>query len=199
VAADHAWLLEACLRLSELTGKARWRSRAVQVRHELLSHFFDEASGGFFTTGDDAEALIVRPKEFVDGAVPAPNSVAVHALLRADALDGDPTGRRAAERTIALARPLLDRHPGALADLVAALPMLTARQEVVVTGDRPDLLAEVRRHWLPGAVVAWGEPDESPLFADRPPGAAYVCRGFACDTPATDAATLAAQLQGERP
>jgi uncharacterized protein len=196
VAADHAWLLEACLRLSELTGEQRWRTRALQVRHELLSRFWDDEAGGFFTTGDDAETLIVRPKEFIDGAVPAANSVAVLALLRADALDGDPTGRRAVERTLTLARPLLERHPGALADLVAALPMVRARQEILVTGDRPDLLAEVRRHWLPAAVVAWGEPDGSPLFADRPPGAAYVCHGFACDAPATEVATLAAQLQG---
>jgi uncharacterized protein YyaL (SSP411 family) len=89
----------------------------------------------------------------------------------------------------------LTRHPGALADLVASLPMLTGRQEIVVTGDRPDLVAEVRRAWLPRAVVAWGEPDDSPLFAGRPDGAAFVCRGFSCNAPADDAAALAAQLE----
>jgi len=103
--------------------------------------------------------------------------------------------RSAVDRTVSLALPLLTRHPGALADLVAALPMVAARQEIVVTGDRPDLLAEVRRHWLPAAVVAWGEPDHSPLFADRPAGSAFVCRGFACNAPAGDAATLATQLE----
>ena len=56
--------------------------------------------------------------------------------------------------------------------------MWTGRHEIVVTGDRPDLLAEVRRRWLPAAVVAWGEPDDGPLFAGRPaePGLAYVCQ-----------------------
>ena len=71
--------------------------------------------------------------------------------------------------TIELARPLLERHPGALADLVAALPMWSGRQEIVVTGGRPDLVAEARRRWLPAAVLAWGEPDDGPLFAGRPP------------------------------
>jgi uncharacterized protein YyaL (SSP411 family) len=196
VAADHAWLVEACVRLSELTGSARWRQRAHQVATELVRLFWDEETGGFFSTGHDAEALVVRPKEFVDGAVPATNSVAVNALLRVTALSDDHHLRSAAEGTVDLARPLLERHPGALADLVAALPMVRGRQEIVVTGDRGDLLGEVRRHWLPAAVLAWGEPDDSPLFAGRSDGAAYVCRGFACGMPATEVAELNTQLQG---
>ncbi len=139
----------------------------------------------------------MRPKEFIDGAVPATNSIAVAALLRADAFADDPGCAEAAERTIALARPLLDQHPAALADLVAALPMWSGRNEIVVTGDRPDLLSEVRRRWLPAAVVAWGEPDDGPLFEGRPadPGLAYVCQARSCRTPAADTATLAAQLE----
>ncbi len=67
----------------------------------------------------------------------------------------------------------------------------------MVTGGRRDLLAEVRRHWLPAAVVAWGEPDAGPLFEGRlaEPGQAYVCEARACRTPASDVATLAEQLE----
>ncbi len=197
VAADHAWLAEACLRLSEWTGKAVWRERALAAVRQLCALFWDDKSGGFFTTGADAETLVVRPKEFLDGALPATNSIAVTVLLRTNALVEDPVLERAAERTIALARPLLERHRGAVADLVAALPLWNGRYEIVVTGDRPDLLAEVRRHWLPSAVTAWGQPDDGPLFAGRPsePGQAYVCQARSCRMPAGNAATLAAQLE----
>jgi uncharacterized protein len=197
VAVDYAWLAEASFRLSEWSGRSLWRDRTVQAVHQLLDLFWDDASGGFFTTGSDAEALVVRPKEFLDGAVPAANSVAVAALLHAGALVDDPRLETAIERTIALALPLLNRHPGALADLVSALPMWTGRNEIVVTGDRPDLLAEARRRWLPTAVIAWGEDDGGPLFTDRPadPGMAYVCQGRACRMPAADTATLAGQLE----
>jgi hypothetical protein len=194
VAADHAWLVEACVRLSELTGKELWRDRARQVSEELLLRFSDDEDGGFFTTGNDAEALVVRPKEFLDGALPATNSIATWALLRAHGLSDEPRLRQAVDATVALALPLLIKHPGALADLVAALPMLTERQEIVIAGHRPDLLRQLRRHWLPAAVAAWGEPGSSPLFADRPDGFAYVCRGATCDVPAGDAATLDGQL-----
>ena len=197
VAADHAWLAEACLRVSEWTGTARWRVRALAAVDQLVRLFWDDTAGGFFTTGSDAEALVVRPKEFLDGALPATNSIAVTALLRASALSDDPALDEAVARTIALATPLLARHPGALADLVAALPMWTGRHEIVVTGDRPDLLAEVRRRWLPAAVVAWGQPDDGPLFDGRPsePGRAYVCQARSCRMPASDATTLAGQLE----
>jgi uncharacterized protein YyaL (SSP411 family) len=197
VAADHAWLAEACLRVSEWTGTARWRARALAVIDQLRNLFWDDESGGFFTTGSDAEALVVRPKEFLDGAVPAANSVAVNALLRAGALKDDPALEDAIARTIALAKPLLERHPGALPDLVAALTMWNGRYEIVVTGDRPDLLAEVRRRWLPDAVVAWGQPDDGPLFDGRDPqlGRAYVCQARSCRMPVADASTLAGQLE----
>ena len=197
VAADYAWLVEACLRLSEWTGRAVWRERALVVGAQLLDLFWDEESGGFYTTGSDAEVLVVRPKEFLDGAVPAANSIAVAALLRANVFADDARLDQAVDRTIALARPLLDQHPAALADLVAALPMWSGRHEIVVTGDRPDLLAEVRRHWLPAAVVAWGQPDSGPLFEGRPaePGLAYVCQARSCRAPAADVETLAGQLE----
>ncbi|MGP0031368.1 MAG: thioredoxin domain-containing protein [Acidimicrobiales bacterium] len=198
VAADHAWLVEACVRLSELTGRQQWRDRAQQVSDALLARFWDDRNGGFFTTGDDAEVLLERPKEFLDGALPATNSIATWALLRSAALSDDARSARAVDRTVALAGPLLSEHPGAVADLVAALPMITERQEIVVTGDRPDLLGAVRRHWLPTAVVAWGEPGTCPLFADRTGGSAFVCRGATCDRPADDVATLGAQLEALR-
>ena len=197
VAADYAWLAEASARLSEWTGRAIWRERAVRAVRDLIDLFWDDAAGGFFTTGRDAEALVVRPKEFLDGAVPASNSVAVAALLRTSAFVDDPRIDEAIERTVTLAAPLLERHPGALADMVAALPMWRARDEIVVTGERPDLVAEVGRHWLPAAVVVWGEPDGGPLFEGRPPapGLAYVCQGRACKMPAADVDTLAGQLE----
>jgi uncharacterized protein len=197
VAADYAWLAEASFRLSEWTGKSVWRERSVRAVHQLLDLFWDDESGGFFTTGSDAEALVVRPKEFLDGAVPSSNSVAVAALLHVGALVDDARIEGAVARTVGLAGPLLERHPAALADLVAALPMVNGRNEIVVTGDRPDLLAQVRANWLPTAVVAWGEPDGGPLFVDRPaePGLAYVCQGHACQLPAADTTTLGGQLE----
>ncbi|HEY1830856.1 MAG TPA: thioredoxin domain-containing protein [Acidimicrobiales bacterium] len=195
VVADYAWLSQACVQLAQLTGHRIWRERALGVATDMIDLFFDDELGGFFTTGHDAEALVVRPKEFLDGAVPSGNSAAVAALLLVDALTDDAMVREAAARTLAVADPLLRQHPGAVAELVAVYPMLASRQEIVVTGQRPDLVGAARQQWLPRAVVAWGEADDSPLFEGRSPDLAYVCRGFACNAPVDSPAALNAQLE----
>jgi uncharacterized protein YyaL (SSP411 family) len=70
--------------------------------------------------------------------------------------------------------------------------------EVVISGDRPELVKAVQRRWLPTAVLAWGEPTASPLWEGRDErgaeGRAYVCRDQVCGLPADDVAMLLTQL-----
>jgi uncharacterized protein YyaL (SSP411 family) len=194
-AGDYAWLIDCFTRLGELTGQARWTERAVTTADALMALFHDDQAGGFFTTGHDGEALIVRTKEIFDGATPSANAVAASALARLGALTGSEVYTGAARRVIDMFGELLVRHPTAFAHTVLTADQLVrGLTEVVVTGDRPDLVAEVRSRWLPGAVVAWGEPTASPLWQDRGPDLAYVCRDYACQLPAAEPAALAEQL-----
>ena len=198
-AADHAWLVDCFTRLAELTGEAEWTERATTTADALIARFADAEGGGFFTTADNAEHLIVRTKDIFDGATPSANAVAALALARLGALTGTAAYTDHARRVVDLIGDLLTRHPTAFAHTVLTADLLArGATEVVVTGDRPDLLAEVRRNWLPDAVVAWGAPTDSPLWAGRAPDLAYVCRGYACQVPAADVATLADQLAGSR-
>ncbi len=198
-AADHAWLVDCFTRLAELTGRAVWTERAIATADALIARFADVGGGGFFTTADDAEQLIVRTKDVFDGATPSANAVAALALARLGALTGDATYIEHARSVVDLVGELLVRHPTAFAHTVLTADLLArGTTEVVVAGDRPDLLAEVRSSWRPDAVVAWGEPTASPLWADRQPGFAYVCQDYSCRLPAADVAVLAEQLSGPR-
>jgi len=195
-AADHAWLVDAFTRLGELTGEARWTAQAVATADALLALFHDDEGGGFFTTGHDAESLIVRTKDVLDGATPSANAAAALALARLGALTGDARYTDAAREVVALVGDLLVRHPGAFGHTLLAAELLRrGPTEVVVAGDRADLVAVVHRRWLPEAVLAWGEPTDSPLWEGRDGDRAYVCRGYTCRTPATDPATLTGQLE----
>ena len=194
-AADHGALVDAFVRLAEATGQARWIGEARTTADALLDLFWDAERGGVFTTGSDAERLITRNKDLMDNASPGANSLAAVGLLRLAALTGDDRYRNHADQILRLAGPIATRHPTAFGHLLVAVD-LAARgvDEVVVTGDRRDLVEVAQRMFLPCAVLAWGEPYDSPLWAGRDEGAAYVCRNYACQLPASDPGTLTRQL-----
>jgi len=194
-AADHAALVDAFIRLSEAGGRAEWVSEARLVADAMLDLFWDEERGGLFTTGRDAEQLITRAKDVLDNATPSANGSAAATLVRLAALTGEDRYREQAEAILRIVAGPLAQHPTAFAHLLQAVDFLASSREVVVTGDRPDLVRAVQERYLPAAVLSWGEPYASPLWDGRDDGRAYVCEQFTCRTPATTVDELVAQLQ----
>ena len=195
LAADHACVIDALTRLGEATGDGRWITEAVAVTDTLLDHFWDTDQGGVFTTADDAEALIVRQKDLLDNATPSANSMAAVALYRLGALTGERRFTNHADQTLRLLGRVLTQAPTAAGNALAAVEMRRhGVAEILITGDRPDLVAVVQAEWRPNAVLAWGEPFDSPLWADRPDGFAYVCENSVCQLPVATPQALVEQL-----
>jgi uncharacterized protein YyaL (SSP411 family) len=131
----------------------------------------------------------------MDNATPGANGLAAVGLLRLAALTGDDRYRRHGEAVVRLIGPLAVEHPTAFGHAMAAVDLVArGTTEIVVAGDRPDLVTAARARLLPDAVLAWGERYDSPLWEGRDDGRAYVCRAYACQLPAADAATLTSQL-----
>ncbi len=194
-AVDHAWLIDAFTRLAEARGEARWIEAARSAADALLDLFADDAEGGLFTVGHDAEQLIVRQKEYYDGATPSANGVASVALLRLGALTGERRYTEAAERILTWLAESISQHPQAFTFSLAGVDLaVSGIDEIAIVGDRRDLVEPVARRYSPRAVIAWGEPYESPLWEGRQDGLAYVCRDFACQAPVSTAEALLAQL-----
>jgi uncharacterized protein YyaL (SSP411 family) len=206
-AEDYAALLEALLTLAEVDAVA-CLDDARSVSDELLRLFADDEHGGFFTTGTDAETLIVRPKDVQDNATPSENSLAANGLLRLAALTGESRYESGATRWLRSMAPLLGDHPTAFAYLLGALERwLAAPVEVAVIGDSDDpgtkaLWREVTSRLLPSAVTLRAAPaeggDRSPLLADKHlvdgKPTAYVCEHYACQQPVTTPDAFRAQL-----
>jgi uncharacterized protein YyaL (SSP411 family) len=139
--------------------------------------------------------LVVRQKDLMDNATPSANSTAALALLRLAALTGEQRYANHAEQILKLLATVMPKAPTAFSNALAALDLrVNGITEVAVVGDRPDLLSVVRETWRPSAVVAWGEPYESPLWDRRSDGLAYVCESFTCQQPADTPDDLRAQL-----
>ncbi|MBA3691308.1 MAG: thioredoxin domain-containing protein, partial [Actinobacteria bacterium] len=197
---DHALMGSACLTLYETTGDVRWFVEARALADELLRLFHDER-GGFFQTGTDAEALVLRPKDLYDNAVPGGNSAAAALLLRLALFTGEAHYERAGIAALRLIREAMGRAPTGFGLALCALDLhLGPAREVAVVGDPHDpatralVRAVTAERWLPNVVVAAAAPggdaqETVPLLRDRGlvhgRPAAYVCERFACRLPVT--------------
>ncbi|MGH9293914.1 MAG: thioredoxin domain-containing protein [Acidimicrobiales bacterium] len=198
---DVAWMIEAFVRLAELTGSWRWLARAGELADQLLARFSDPLSGGLYTSGDDGDALVVRPRELADNVTPSAASVAAGALARLGGLSGGGAFAGGAERLVASGASLLLRAPTAVPELLGAADLVVrGTVDVAVTGGRADLVAVAARSFEPRVVVAWAGDAEMaavPLLSGReaPGGAAFVCRFGECRLPASSAETLEVELR----
>ncbi|MDD4867967.1 MAG: thioredoxin domain-containing protein [Mycobacterium sp.] len=203
---DHAMLATGLLGLYQLAAEGEWLTAATGILDTALQHFTDpQQPGRWFDTADDAEQLVLRPADPLDGATPSGASAITEALLTAAHLvDGV-----RAERYLQAAIDALDEHSVLLAHAPRSACRWVAVAELAVRGplqiavacdpSRSSLLAEARRLAPGGSIVIGGEVDSCPLLIgrDRVAGAdaAYVCRGRVCDLPVTDPTELAAALE----
>ena len=202
---DHAALATGLMTLYQAKPEPRWLDEALALLDVALDHFADPARDGrWFDVADDAEQLVLRPADPLDGATPSGASLLAEALQMAAHLA--PRGRAeryaaAAEATLAGATVVLDRAPRSGGHwLAVAEAAVRGPIQIAVACDSADsaLLAVARAVAPGGAVVLGGPTGSTELLRERPrvgdADAAYVCRGRTCDLPVTTAEDLAAAL-----
>ena len=210
---DYAFLTWACLELYEATLDPAHLERAIELQGETDALFWDAVGGGYFLTSGRSEALLVRPKESYDGAMPSGNSVAMNNLVKLGRLTGRTSfGDRAAGVATAFSHQLQvasSAHSHLVAGVQAAAgPSL----EIVIAGtpgraDTEALLDVARKEYVPNSallLLPGGEEGKTlralaPFVEHHSPvdgkAAAYVCRNFACERPTTDPDRLRAMLR----
>jgi uncharacterized protein YyaL (SSP411 family) len=107
---DYANLIEGLLALYETTFDPRWFVAARELADTMIA-YFAYTSGGFFDTSDDAEALVTRPKDVQDNAVPSGNAMAATVRLKLCAFTGEGRYDDAAERALRMVQPLRAQAP----------------------------------------------------------------------------------------
>ncbi len=139
---DYAVMASACLTLYETTFELRWFEEAGALAGELLRLFHDDERGGFFQTGSDAEALVLRPKELYDNATPSGNSVAADVLLRLALFTGDAAYEHAGVSALRLIRDAMAGAPTGFGQALCALDLYLGPSQRGRDHRRP----RVRRH-----------------------------------------------------
>ena len=194
---DYAFLVAALIELMQAEFRPADLEFTRALADVMLDQFEDRTAGGFFFVSHDHERLIHRAKPGHDNATPSGNGIAAFALQRLGHLVGEPRYLAAAERTLKLFYPALERQPGGCVSLATALDeYLAPPQTVILRGDHEDLASWQRvlaRTYRPATLVVGLARDTSglPLVLDKAPAAgnavtAWVCRGATCLPPVTD-------------
>jgi uncharacterized protein len=207
---DYAAVALGAYALYQLTFHRKWLERARRLADQIVERFWDEQTQAFFDTASDAEALVTRPRDVTDNAVPSGSSLATELLLLLGDLfaHGEYT-TRATYVLETLAEPMA-RYPTAFGHALGAVDMaVRGAVEVAIAGDPGDgafgsLAREVANRYLPSLVLGGGEgkaADGITLLEGRGgvEPMAYVCRAYACDVPTEDPAVLGRQLDALQP
>jgi len=170
--------------------------------------FFDEKSGGYFSTSGKDESVFLRMKDDNDGAEPAASSVAALNLLRLSQFRDDKQMTERARKTIDAFATILSHFPSAMPQMLVGLDYsLTKPRQIVIAGkrDTPEtkaLLNEVHNHFLPKTILLLADGGEGQKFLGERNEAirsmspmegkptAYVCENFTCKAPVSDKKAL---------
>jgi uncharacterized protein len=205
---DYAFVIQGLLDLYEASFDVEWLKFATQLQETQDRLFFDEKSGGYFsTTGKDIN-VVMRMKDDNDSAEPAASSVSTLNLLRLAQIRGEKQWQERAERTISAFHTTLSRFPSAMPQMLVALDFSASKpRQIVIAGkkDAPEtkaLLTEVHRHFLPRTILLLADGAEGQKYLGEKieairamlmvdgKSAAYVCENFTCKAPVTDRKAL---------
>jgi uncharacterized protein YyaL (SSP411 family) len=204
---DYALMIRAALHLWEVTGETRFLDAAKRWVTTLDTHFWNMEKGGYCTTADDSEQLIVRQRVLYDQAIPSANGIMIWNLTRLGMVTGDGAY---GERARALLDSFADEYGRAwasCASYINGLENFATGSQVVVVGPRsnPRTQELIRTVWgkaLPNRllyVVESGEalPAGHPAFGkgmQNGAPTAYLCQRNVCSPPITSAVALSQAL-----
>ncbi|MBE7440007.1 MAG: thioredoxin domain-containing protein [Spirochaetales bacterium] len=199
---DYVFLTRALLDYYEASAEV-WAFKQARELADWTIQLFGDPDGAFFFTATDGERLLVRKKEFYDGAVPSGNAVAISNFLRLYHLSGHLLYEETAHRVRKEALGLANRYPSAYTELLQALIFEYGdpAQVVIVAPDASDarkLLNQFHRRRFPACVTLFLCPENAadliPLshivtgkVAVENRTTFYVCRNFTCQAPVMEA------------
>jgi uncharacterized protein YyaL (SSP411 family) len=196
---DYAFFAQALLDLYEADFNPEHLRVALQLATGGFAAFEDTEHGGFFSTAEHGEGLLLRMKDDYDGAEPSGNSVATDVLLRLAQITGDESLRNRAARAIESFAPKVKEQPVQAPQMLVALGrLLTEPAQIVIRCERIDdrvlaLIREKMKAFRPATTYAV-VPDQaqdtlrsvSPFLAGlerKSQATLYECANFICSLP----------------
>jgi uncharacterized protein len=204
---DYAYFGLALVSLYHATFDSQWLLLSLELADTITKHFAD-TKGGFFSTADDAETLIVRPKNFFDSPMPSENAATAELLLILSRYTDNREWETLAVNTLKTMTEAMRKQPNGFASLLCALEIVFAPpREVAVFGKKEEakeMLEFIDQYASPHTAVALVEDGDDPLISNLPflqgrgqidnKTTVYVCEMGVCKLPVTTLEALKKQL-----
>ncbi len=211
---DYAFFVQGLLDLYEASLDIKWLEHAIALTEVQNTLFYDKENGGFFDISGKDRSILVRTKEWYDGAEPSGNSIAILNLLRISEMINKQEWKEMAEQSLShFGQRMLDA-PQAMPQFLVALDFILSKpKQIIIAGKADDrgtreLLEEVHSHFIPNKILLLADGKEgqdilasyvpfirSVRMLDGKP-TAYICENYACKLPTPDR-TLVAKLLEE--
>ena len=205
---DYAQMARAALALWEATGEKRFLEQAGRWVHTLNENFWDEFTGGYYTTAHGQDPLFVRARSIFDQTQPSANGVMVSVLSRLHMATADIAYGSRGTKLIESFANEVTRAFMSSGTFLNGIEFHATNLEIVVMGpvDNPktlELIAAVQGRSLPNKLLVVIPPGEKlpeghiardkPMFNGNP--TAYIVQRGSVSAPINNPVALSQMLQ----
>lgn len=196
---DYAFTIWALIELYNLTFDTLYLKLALKLSDYQIEHFWDEENYGFFFTSDKAESLIVRTKEYFDGAVPSGNSVSAINFIKLGKILSNVDYEQIAFKTMDSYAANINRGSSAFSMMLQAVEYGYGKNfEVIVYSEdmkeTKKILKEIRSIYQPNMVtIVFSDSNKEEIsklipYVNSLPKTnskiqIYVCQNYSCKLP----------------
>ncbi len=204
---DYAQMIRAAMVLCETTGEKRYLDRARGWIRQLNEHFWDAKNGGYFTTSDEADPLIVRPRMVFDRVTPSANGVMVAMLAKLFIVTADASYRDQVNALLQAFSGDVGRAAISMPTYLNGFESALSGLQIVIVGQHGNpktqsLVQAVLGRSLPTKTLLQVEPNEALPEGHPARGktmengqpTAYLCQNGTCSPPVANPVSLSQAL-----
>ena len=180
---DYASYMFALLSLYDATLDRTFLCRGAQLAKEAVSQYYDSEHGGFYLSGTENEALLFRPKECYDGALPCGNSLMAYVLVRLNALLPEQNTENILDKQLSYMAGEAKQYPAGCSMFLMALSDFLEPPVLITVVSNGEDLRELPFALPSDAVVRVLERPSDGYKLLNNEATFYVCRNHACLPP----------------
>jgi len=198
---DYSFTIEAFIALYEATFDEKWLITANNLMEYSIAHFYDETTGFFYFTSNNAKGLIARKMELSDNVIPASNSSIAKGLFLLGEYFYEENYSNKASQMLKNIENQMPQYIGGYSNwAMLYLNYTHSFYEIAISGnDALQKRKEISQHFIPNKLIVGSKSESAlPLLKDKFSAQntlIYVCYNKACQKPVETVSEALEQLK----